>query len=53
MMDASECPGDGECAAVDVALAVALEAAEDSTVREYVRRAQHARVAEKDGGRDA
>lgn len=48
MSESVECPDGEACEAVDVALDVALEAAEDQTVREYIRRAQHARVAEKD-----
>lgn len=52
MMGETACPDEGACEAVDVALDVALEAAEGQKVREYIRRAQHARVAEKDGEND-
>lgn len=42
------CPENEACEAVDVALDVALEAAEDQDVRRFIRRAQHARVAVRD-----
>lgn len=52
MNDTQGCPDREDCEAVDVALDVALEAAGDPDVRQYIRRAQHARVAAKEAGRD-